>query len=114
MGVEIRSGSEADEILNYRAKIEGVPPESMHAVTLGDDLILVRDSHVNNVRVLREELLHTQQQKIGFEISYSSVTQAEIQVRKQMISQGYEWGLTRQEIQELHDDISTIKLRGGY
>jgi len=94
--------------------MEGVPPEKMHAVTVGDDLIMVRPSHANNPRTLREELLHTQQQKPGFEVSKHSQTNAEIRVREEMIRNRHQWSITNDEAREMINDIRLIRERGGY
>lgn len=114
LGVEIRVGQEADDYLDMSARMAGIPPEKMHAVTLGDDLIMVRQAHANDPRVLREELLHTQQQKPGFEVSTQSTTNAEIQVREMMIQNRHQWGLTNDEVREMIQDIRIIRERGGY
>jgi hypothetical protein len=113
-GIEIRTGPEADAFLDHAARMEGVPPESMHAVTLGDDLIMVREAYANDVRTLREELLHTQQQKPGFVASKESVTKAEIEVRELMIKNREKWGLTDSDVLQLIDEIRKIRERGIY
>src|SRR5262249_9709916 len=112
--IEIRTGPEAEAYLDYAAKQQGISPEKMHASTLGQDLIMVRESHAGDVRTLREELLHTQQQVPGFEASVASRTQAEIQVREQMIQNRQRWGLTNAEVRELVQEIRTIRQRGVY
>ncbi|MBB1487131.1 hypothetical protein [Oceanospirillum sediminis] len=114
LGVEIRSNEEAEEYLNYAARMSGIEPDQMHAATLGDDLIMVRAIHKNNPRILREELLHTQQQKAGIAVNNESVTHAEIEVRMQMIQNRYKWGITEDEVQEMLNDIRLIEKRGGY
>ena len=65
LGVEIRSGQEADDYLNFAARMTGMPPDAMQAATLGADLVFVRDVVKDDPRVLREELIHTQQQAAG-------------------------------------------------
>ncbi len=75
-------------------------------------MIFVRNSQAKNVRVLREELLHTHQQKPGFAITH--LTQAEIDVREKMISNGSKWGISPEEIEEIKNEVSVIKSRGRY
>jgi hypothetical protein len=83
-GVEVRANQEAEDYLNFAARQQGMDPSKMHACTLGDDLIMVRAEHVDNPRILREELIHTQQAKDGL-ISSASVVDNEIAARQQMI-----------------------------
>jgi hypothetical protein len=75
---------------------------------------MVRPSLADNPRVLREELLHTKQQKSGFEVSKQSQTNAEIQVREEMIRNRHQWGITNDEVREMINDIRLIRERGGY
>lgn len=112
--VEIRSNQEAEEYLNYAARMSGIEAPQMHAATLGPDLIMIRKAHAKNPRVLREELLHTQQQKAGIAISDASVTNAEIEVRIVMLQNRYKWGITEEEAQEMIEDVRLIEKRGGY
>ena len=112
--VEIRSDQEAEEYLDYAARMSGIKAHQMHAATLGSDLIMVRKLHLNNPRILREELLHTQQQKKGISISSASVTNAEIEVRIVMLQNRYKWGITEAEAQEMIEDVRLIEKRGGY
>lgn len=114
LDVEIRSNQEAEEYLDYAARMSGVEAHQMHAATLGPDLIMIRGVHKHNPRILREELLHTQQQKAGVPISQDGVTNAEIEVRQVMIKNRYRWGITEEEVQEMRNDIELIERRGGY
>ena len=43
LGVDIVTGEEAERYLDHAAKMNGIPPEHMHAVTLGD-LFMVREA----------------------------------------------------------------------
>jgi hypothetical protein len=47
-GVEIRSDEEVIAYLDWCARAQGIDPSQMHAVTLGDDLIMVRPEHADN------------------------------------------------------------------
>lgn len=40
----------------------------MHAITLGDTIV-IRETHASNVRILREELIHAEQQASGVAIA---------------------------------------------
>ena len=112
-GVEIRSGPEADAYLDYAARMHGQDPSDFHAVALGEDLVFVRESHLNNPRTLREELIHTDQAKRG-EQSSATVVQNEIAAREEMIENADKWGITAEEVAGMKRDIQTMNETGRY
>lgn len=112
LGVEIVTGEEAERYLDHAAKMNGIPPQAMHAVTLGD-LIMVREASATDVRTLREELIHTQQQK-GMEISAEAVTRGEVEARELLLQNANRWGVTEDERAEIREDLRKIEERGGY
>jgi uncharacterized Zn-binding protein involved in type VI secretion len=112
-GVEVRANQEAEDYLNYCARMNGMDPSKMHACTLGDDLIMVRAAHVDNPRILREELIHTQQAKEGL-VSSASVVDNEIAARQQMIENAEKWGITPDEVAEMQRDIEHMQTTGTY
>lgn len=90
--------TEADpEVTRYMddaARREGVAPDAMHGLTIGD-LIFVRESKQNDVRVLREEFIHTEQQKgVAVGIGIDSRTSFEIDARKILLENAERWSLT--------------------
>ena len=112
-GVEVRADQEAEEYLNYCARQHGMDPSKMHACTLGDDLIMVRAEHADNPRILREELIHTEQAKGGL-VSSASVVDNEIAARQQMIENAEKWGITPDEVAEMQRDIEHMQTTGTY
>ncbi|VAW60609.1 hypothetical protein MNBD_GAMMA10-1654, partial [hydrothermal vent metagenome] len=116
-GVEIRTGQEADEWLDYAARQQGIAPESMHATTLGDDLIYIRDAHSSNPRVLREELVHTTQNSritVGADPSVDTRPALEIEAREELIRNRHQWSITNDEIREAIQEIRIIRETGQY
>jgi hypothetical protein len=113
LDIEIVTGEDAERYLDHAAKMNGIPPEHMHAVTLGD-LIMVREADATDVRTLREELIHTQQQKAGMEISPESVTRGEVEARELILQNANRWGITEEERAEIREDLRKIEERGGY
>ena len=107
----IQSDEEAQALLNWAARQEGVPPENYHAVTIGDN-IFVRPEYVNNVRVLREEIIHVFQQRAGQ--ATDDVVQAEIEARLQIIRYRHRWGITNDEVREMIREIRKIRETGRY
>ena len=107
----IHSDDEAQRLLDWAARTEGVDPASYHAVTIGDD-IFVRAEHVGNVRVLREELIHVFQQRGG--IASNELVEAEVQARLSMIRFRHRWGITSDEVREMIREIRTIRKTGKY
>jgi len=114
-GVEIRSGQEADEWLDFAAAQQGIPAESMHATTLGDDLIYVREAYANNPRVIREELVHTtQQSRVQVGSGVDTRPALEIEAREELIKNRQEWGITNDEVREAINEIRQIRETGQY
>jgi hypothetical protein len=115
-GVEIRSGTEANEYLDYAARQQGIPPEAMHATNIGDDLIFMREEFAFNPRVLREELIHTQQQhRIQVGAGNSGNRPAlEIEAREELINNRHQWSISNDEIREVIQEIRTIRETGSY
>jgi uncharacterized Zn-binding protein involved in type VI secretion len=112
-GVEVRADREAEEYLNYCARQHGIDPSQMHAVTLGDDLIMIRPEHANDPRILREELIHTEQAKAGL-ISSTSVVENEIAAREKMIANAEQWGITPDEVTQMQKEIDIMRATGKY
>jgi uncharacterized Zn-binding protein involved in type VI secretion len=112
-GVEVRADQEAEEYLNYCARQHGIDPSKMHAVTLGEDLIMVRAEHAENPRILREELIHTEQAKGGL-VSSASVVENEIAAREKMIASADKWGITPEEVDEMQREIEHMRTTGTY
>ena len=63
-GITIHSDAEAEELLDWAAMRHGQRPEKYHAVTFGQD-IFVRAQYAGELRVLREEMIHVEQQRAG-------------------------------------------------
>ena len=97
------------------ARREGVAPDELYAVTLGDT-ILVRQSHATDVRTLREELIHTIQQADGLEIGsgMDHRTAMELDARRQLLENREAWALTNDEVAAIEREISIIEDRGRY
>lgn len=111
IGASIHSDEEAVRYLDWRAKQMGVDPESIHAVTLGDD-IFVRPQYAENVRVLREELVHVYQQRDGADIT--KVVELEIDARLELIRNRNNWGITNNEVREMIQEIRQMRKTGRY
>ena len=109
--IEIRSDEGAQVYLDWAARVQGVDPSNINAVTLGD-LILVRPEYVENVRVLREELIHVFQQRAGM-VSADRV-QYEIEARLEIIKFRYKWSITNDEVKEMIADIRQMRKTGRY
>ncbi len=113
-GVTIQSDSEAEQYLDWRARQFGISPEKYYAATISEDLIFVRGEYADNVRILREELLHTFQQKmVELGGTYNAV-QAEIEVRQLMIRYRHLWSITNDEVREMIRDIRRMLDTGRY
>ena len=107
----INSDKEAQALLDWAARRQGVPPENIHAVTIGDE-IFVRPQYAENVRVLREELIHVGQQKSS--IGTNELVSGEVEARLKMIQNRHKWGLTNDEIREMIKEIRQIRKTGRY
>ena len=114
-GVKILTDADP-EIKAYMDNAAARQGTEVHAITLGDDTIVVREEYANNIRVLREELIHTQQQTSGFPIDSSGdlTTQMELDARRQLLDNKDSWALTDDEVKEVQSEISTILQRGRY
>lgn len=111
--VEIRSGGEAEAYLDWAAQVQGIALERLQAVSIGD-VIMVRQTHTANVRILREELIHIRQQRVGIEVSREAITTGELMARYELIRNRHQWGLTPEEIREVVDEIRQIRRIGRY
>jgi hypothetical protein len=109
--VVIHTDEEAQRLLDWAARSEGVDPSSYHAVTIGDD-IFVRVEHAENVRILREELIHVFQQRGG--LASNLVVEAEIQARLSMVRFRQRWGITNDEVREMIREIRIMRKTGKY
>ena len=87
-----------------------MPSGSIFAVTYGD-AILVRPAYENDPLVLREELIHVQQQSEGM-VSSNNAVELEISAREQMIANAGQWGITPDEVSMLQSEIQTMKDQG--
>ena len=110
-GVEIHSDEEAQAYLDFAAKQRGILPKSVHAVAIGDD-ILVRKEYAENVRVLREEWIHIEQQRRG--LASNEIVEAEIEARELMIQNRRNWAMTNAEVREMIREIRQMRERGRY
>ena len=63
------------------------------------------------MRVLREEMIHVEQQRKG--IATDQILKAEIQARLLMIEKRHRWALSNDEVRELIGEIRLLRLRGG-
>jgi len=70
----------------------------------------VRPQYASNIRILREELIHVQQQREGI----NSVVEAEIQARELMIQARDHWGITDGNVQEMMREIEQMRQTGRY
>jgi hypothetical protein len=114
--VEIITGKDADEYLDHAARMQGLPPDAVHAINLGSELIFVRDRFAENPRVIREELIHTGQQaeaSVGAG-GVDSRPQQEIEARLEMIRNRHQWGITNDEVREMIVEIRQIRETGRY
>jgi hypothetical protein len=109
--VVIHSDEEAQRFLDWAARGEGADPATFHAVTLGDD-IFVRPAFADNVRILREELIHVFQQRGG--ASSAEIVEKELEARLAMIHYRHRWGLTNDEVREMIREVRIIRKTGKY
>ena len=116
-GVAILTDADPDvrRYMDDAARREGVAPDELYAVTLGDT-ILVRQSHASDVRTLREELIHTVQQADGLEIArgMDHRTAMELDARRQLLENRDAWALTDDEVAAIEREIRIIEDRGRY
>jgi hypothetical protein len=107
----IQTDDEAQRLLDWAAGREGVPPENYHAVTSGDT-IFVRPQHAENVRVLREELIHVFQQRAG--AGTDQIVESEIEARLAMIRFRHTWAITNDEVREMIREVRQMRRTGRY
>jgi len=107
LDITIHSDDEAQEYLDWCPRRYGAPPENYHAVTLGND-IYVRPQYADNLRILREELIHVQQQREGI----GSVVDAEIQARELIIQFRDRWGITDSDVRDMMREIERMRQTG--
>ena len=109
--ITIHANREAEELLDWAAARDGAKPEKYQAVTFGND-IFVRARYANDVRVLREELIHAGQQRAG--LRTDEILRAELQARLLMIKNRHRWGLINDEVKNLIDEIRAFRRSGRY
>ncbi len=109
--VEIHSDKEAQAYLDFAAKQRDLSVKSVHAVAIGDD-ILARKEYAENVRILREEWIHIQQQRRG--LASNRIVEAEIKAREMMIHNRRKWAITNEELREMIREIRQMRERGRY
>jgi len=109
-GATVSSSPDDVAYLDSRERAYGLSPGSMTAVTIGD-IIVVRPEHADDVVVLREELIHVQQQQSGLGGS-TSVDALEIAARREMIEKAEKWGITREQVEVLNAEIKSILAHG--
>ena len=110
-GISIDAGEDAAAYLDFRARQMDMPPQDVHAVTIGD-AILVRPEHAANVRILREELIHAFQQRAG--MASNEVVEGEIQARLLMIRYRHTWAITNDEVREMIREVRIMRRTGKY
>ena len=110
-GIDLHTDSEAEELLDWAARRDGAQPESYQAVAFGND-IFVRPRYASDLRVLREEMIHVEQQRTG--IATDQILQAEIHTRLLMVEKRHRWALSNDEVRELIGEIRLLRLRGRY
>jgi hypothetical protein len=109
--VIIQSDAEAERYLDLAAKRYGGNPADYHAVTIGD-VIFVRPQYAENVRVLREELIHVFQQRGG--MSVTDAVAQEIEARLMMIARRHQWSMTVDEVKEMIAEVRQMRETGRY
>ena len=118
-GIEVLSDADPEikRYLDDAAQRMGVPPEKLLAITIGS-IILVRDTHQHDVRTLREELIHIDQQAAGrVEIGadgHDTRDALELEAREKLLEQAEQWGLTDEQIDEIKAEIKRIHNSGYY
>lgn len=110
-GVVIHSDAEASRLLDWFAAQKGIAPEKVQALTLGKD-IFIRSEVADNVRILREELIHVAQQAAS--TATDELVQSEIDARLQMIARRHVWGITNNEVREMIADVRHMRRTGRY
>ena len=118
LGIKIITDTDPEiaEYMNHAATRQAIQPEDMHAITLGTEIILIRERFAGNVRVLREELIHTQQQIKGLSIDAGRdiITAMELDARYQLLQNKDSWALTDEEVAEIKREIMVTTQKGRY
>ena len=70
------------------------------------------DFRLDNVRTLREEMIHVYQQRAGQ--STNDIVVSEINARLEIIRNRYRWGITNNEIREIIAEIRQMRKTGRY
>jgi hypothetical protein len=109
--VIIQSDAEAERYLDLAAKRYGGKPSDYHAVTIGD-VIFVRPQYAENVRVMREELIHVFQQRGGMAVT--DIVAQEIEARLMMIARRHQWSMTIDEVKEMIAEVRQMRKTGKY
>ena len=108
----IHSDEEAQALLDWSARQAGEAPENFHAVTIGGEDIFVRPQYAENVRVLREEMIHIFQQRAG--TATNEIVEKEIEARLLMIRFRQQWSITNDEVREMIREIRQMRRTGRY
>jgi RHS repeat-associated protein len=101
-----------DQAIDYLDDAARRQNTEVNAATLGD-VIAVRPEYADNVRTLREELIHVRQQHQP-DFDPANRPYYEKLAREEMIRNRYAWGLTEEEVQQLYKDIGIIEETGRY
>lgn len=109
--IRIDAGDEAQRLLDWAARASGANPADYHAVTIGD-AVFARPDYADNVRVLREELIHVYQQRAG--ASSGDIVEHEIAARLQMVRSRHRWGITNNEVREMIWEVREMRRRERY
>lgn len=104
-GVTVHYDEEAQTLLDFFARQKGVTEKNICAVTLGDD-IFVRLEYAENVRVLREELIHVQQQRRG--LPSNQIVEAEAEARELIIQNRRKWAISNDEVREIIQELRQL------
>lgn len=110
-GVTIHSDDQAVLLLDWFAAQKSIAQERIQAVTFGND-IFIRPEHAGNVRILREEIIHVEQQAAS--IAHDEIARAEVNARWQMIKNRRVWGITNDEAREMIAEIRRVNEAGRY
>ena len=115
--IVISENPEALRYLEHAARRWGVPPERIAATSLGD-IIVVRDEYRYDVRTLREEIIHIDQQadrRVSADTAgVQGRAELEIEAREQLIENADRWGLSDEQVDELHREIEDLRRKGDW
>lgn len=110
-GISIHADAEAGELLDWRESLDGAARGSYYACSLGDD-IFVRPQYADDLRILREELIHVGQQRAG--IGTDELFRGEVEARRLMIRNRHRWGFTRDEVREIIAEMRVMREKERY